>query len=514
MALKIQNSRQLLKRSTVSGATPTVFTGSTDYTDGTWGVDDIYVGELYLNMTDKKLWFGWETSGGTGVELIYPQAGTPGPTFTGGSGNCITDFYLTNMYGCSPITIWDDFIIQSGVTINSFNSDATITMDSGGNSVIFLDLLNQLSGNTVVRLRDDGRIDINTDDPNNSQIIEYLPDNLTHSLSFTGGNYNWVKEVLYDSFANKYYATEQLNDGGVGNILIETNQTINATTNEGNYNISVSDGTPGTIVNVGKDYFVTQIGTGTVPRIVLTADTDVELITSITGTTEQSYHRQFYKNSTGLYQNILAIENTPNDTSTFVDLQTPNTGASILTMGMASGTTYSQMRFGPAVGGLPTAYADIRVSATTEGYIEVEEDLITISPALNVIGTITGTSYYNIPFQLVAAASDETTAITTGTTKLTFRMPCKVELTEVRASLTTAQTSGSTFTVDINSGGTSILSTLITIDNTEKTSTTAATPPVISTPIIDDDAEMTVDVDVVGSGTATGLKVTLIGKQI
>ena len=513
MSLKIQNSRQLLKRSTVSGATPTVFTGSTDYTDGTWGVDDIYGGELYLNMVDKKLWFGWENSGGTGVELIYPQAGTPGPSFTGGSGNCITDFYLTNMYGCSPINIWDNLILQQGVTINSFNTGSTISMDRSGNSVIYLDLLNQLSGNTLVRLRDDGRIDINTDSPNNSQTIEYQPDYLLHSLSFSGNNYNWIKEAFYDALGNIYYSKEQLNDAGVGTINVEKTQSINATTNEGNYNISVSDGTPGTIVNVGKDYFVTEIGTGIVPRIVLTADTDIELITSISSTTEKSYHRQFYKNSTGLYQNILAIENTPNDTSTFVNLQTAGVGDCILEMGITSGLTFSQMRFGPVVGN-PTAYADIRVSATTEGYIKVEEDLITISPALNVIGTITGTSYYNIPFQLVAAASDETTAITTGTTKVTFRMPCKVQLTEVRASLTTAQTSGSTFTVDINSGGTSILSTKITIDNTEKTSTTATTPPVISSATINDDAEMTVDVDVVGNGTAKGLKVTLIGKQI
>ena len=29
------------------------------------------------------------------------------PSFSGGSGNCITDFYVTNIYGCSPITIHD-----------------------------------------------------------------------------------------------------------------------------------------------------------------------------------------------------------------------------------------------------------------------------------------------------------------------------------------------------------------------------------------------------------------------
>jgi len=69
MSLKIQNSRQLLKRSTTSGATPSVFTGSTDYTDGTWGINDIYAGEFYWNMADRKLWLGYETTGGTGVDF-------------------------------------------------------------------------------------------------------------------------------------------------------------------------------------------------------------------------------------------------------------------------------------------------------------------------------------------------------------------------------------------------------------------------------------------------------------
>jgi hypothetical protein len=87
-------------------------------------------------------------------------------------------------------------------------------------------------------------------------------------------------------------------------------------------------------------------------------------------------------------------------------------------------------------------------------------------------------------------------------------------VTEVRASLTTAQSSGNIFTVDINEGGTSILSTKLTIDNTEKTSTTAATPPVISDTSLADDAEITVDIDQIGDGTAKGLKVTIIGTRV
>jgi len=109
------------------------------------------------------------------------------------------------------------------------------------------------------------------------------------------------------------------------------------------------------------------------------------------------------------------------------------------------------------------------------------------------------------------AASDETTDLTTGTAKATFRMPYALTLTAVRATVTTAPT-GSVLTVDINESGTTVLSTKITIDATEKTSVTAATPPVISDTDLANDAEITIDIDTIGSTIAgTGLKIWLIG---
>lgn len=67
-------------------------------------------------------------------------------------------------------------------------------------------------------------------------------------------------------------------------------------------------------------------------------------------------------------------------------------------------------------------------------------------------------------------------------------------------------------TVDINEGGVSVLSTILSIDASEKTSTTAATAAVISDSSIADDAEMTIDIDQIGSSTAgKGLKICLIG---
>lgn len=85
-------------------------------------------------------------------------------------------------------------------------------------------------------------------------------------------------------------------------------------------------------------------------------------------------------------------------------------------------------------------------------------------------------------------------------------------VTAVRASLNTACATG-TFTVDINLDGTpaSILSTKLTIDATEKTSTTAVRPAVLFSTAIADDELITIDVVNAGEGTATGLKIALIG---
>jgi hypothetical protein len=74
---------------------------------------------------------------------------------------------------------------------------------------------------------------------------------------------------------------------------------------------------------------------------------------------------------------------------------------------------------------------------------------------------------------------------------------------------------GSNLIVDINEDGTSVLSTKLSIDDGEKTSATAAIPPVISDSFLADNAEMTIDIDQVGSSTAgTGLKVALYVTRI
>ena len=164
-------------------------------------------------------------------------------------------------------------------------------------------------------------------------------------------------------------------------------------------------------------------------------------------------------------------------------------------------------------GTIPTAGQVMRVASVTGTVVTLEH----VTPLVNggalgtpSSGTLTSCTMKD---QLGVACSDETTAITAGTGKLTFRMPFAMTLTAVRASVTTAPT-GAALVIDINENGTSILSTKLSIDASEKTSTTAATAAVISDTALADDAEMTIDFDQVGSTIAgAGVKVTLIGTR-
>ena len=117
---------------------------------------------------------------------------------------------------------------------------------------------------------------------------------------------------------------------------------------------------------------------------------------------------------------------------------------------------------------------------------------------------------------LEVACSDESTALTTGTAKVTFRLPFAITLTAgeggVRASLTGAGSTSGTTTIDINEGGSTILSTKCTIDYGSLTSVGASTAVVISDTALADNAEITVDIDAVtGGADETGLKIQLIG---
>ena len=121
----------------------------------------------------------------------------------------------------------------------------------------------------------------------------------------------------------------------------------------------------------------------------------------------------------------------------------------------------------------------------------------------------------DITKEIGVACSDETTDLAVLSGAASFRMPYAMTVTDVRASVNTAPT-GATIIVDINEGGTSIMTTTkLSIDASEKTSTTAAAAAVITDSILADDAEITIDIDQVGSTLkGKGLKVWIIGTPI
>jgi hypothetical protein len=179
--------------------------------------------------------------------------------------------------------------------------------------------------------------------------------------------------------------------------------------------------------------------------------------------------------------------------------------AYLITTGASSVTDYEDHRAGP--GG--STFGGGSGGGSGGAFVEtiVAGDGVTIDAADPANPIVSALAIQPI----IIACSDETTNLTAGTAKVTFRMPYAMTLTDVRASVNTAP-AGSALQVDINEGGASILSTKLTIDNGEKTSVTAAAAAVISDALLASDAEITIDLDAVGSTTpGKGLKVTLIG---
>lgn len=173
-------------------------------------------------------------------------------------------------------------------------------------------------------------------------------------------------------------------------------------------------------------------------------------------------------------------------------------------------------------------YGRVGVYASTNAWLNL---VINEGGSLTAIGTTTlptGTAKLNVKDgiqvngntvlhtgntkeSIIVALGDETTAITTGAAKVTFRMPYGFTLTDVRGSLAVAGSSATIVNVKRNGG--SIFSTKLQIDSGAKTSVGSVVPRVLADTSLADDAEITLDIDTAGTG-AKGLKVTLIGRQV
>lgn len=184
-------------------------------------------------------------------------------------------------------------------------------------------------------------------------------------------------------------------------------------------------------------------------------------------------------------------------------LATLLTGVSFLTGGAIVSTDSVLVAFGK----LQKQISDSNTTANIKTLLG-----ITTLSGSNTGDETTASLKTKINEELGFACSDESSAVTTGL-KVTFRMPFAMTLSSVRISLGTAPTIGS-FIVDVKQNGTSVFSTLVSIDSTELTSTTASAPSVLSITSLTDDSLMTIHVTQIGSGDpGKGLKLVLIGKK-
>lgn len=129
------------------------------------------------------------------------------------------------------------------------------------------------------------------------------------------------------------------------------------------------------------------------------------------------------------------------------------------------------------------------VNAAVNGYLAWSMEPPTLASSLKASGSQ----------WLAFAVGDQSSALTTSVAAFTWMCPQACVVKDVDASVKTASSSG-VVQFDINDGGTTILSTKLTLDANEKNTSAAAAAEVISDTALARYAEVTMDIDLPGTG--------------
>jgi len=528
MSANFQYSRLLIKRSSETGATPTINTGSTDHTDGTWIATDIYDGEFFLNTSDDLLWV--RTSNG-----ILPIQLSGGSSSVTGGSNIGGGIGLYS--GLSAGTLqFNSLSAGTNVTITTGDT-ITINSTGGGGETAFsatnvgLGIIKTIAGTAPINNATQDSIAFFNSNLSSAALGCFAFGDPTYNRAYIG-NYSTETGNINSSFA--FGPSLNNTDKGVNasavialsfQYWIKSGSTAAGIfaghTNKIGYNAwasviiggsgnTINDSVSGSTILGGTQITATTSNTAYAPNFVASGTSGGDI-----------YATNFFSGSTNLASLIggSGEVNTASSVGTGnsifkqksgVDLQfrslsagtniTITTGDTITFDATFSGQSNTASNTGSGAGIFSAKTGDDLSFRSLSGgtYLQAQNQ-----------GSVTAIILTGVPVTLAFAISDETTQITSGATaKLTYYMPHAMILTSVRACLTT---SGSTLTtVDINEAGASILSTKLTIDANEFSSQTAAAAPVISDNSLADDAKITFDIDGAGTGAA-GLKVTLIG---
>tara|TARA_R110000782_G_C14751891_1_gene407254 strand:- start:203 stop:919 length:717 start_codon:yes stop_codon:yes gene_type:complete len=164
----------------------------------------------------------------------------------------------------------------------------------------------------------------------------------------------------------------------------------------------------------------------------------------------------------------------------------------------------------PNVPAIVTTQLNTKQATITDGDLTIARTN-GLQTALDAKATVTALN--TRPEALIVAASDNETALATGTV-FTFYMPYAMTLTDIKASVLTAPTDA-TLIVDVHDSGTTIMSTnKLDIETAEFHTSTAATQPALTDTALANNAKIEIIIDQVGSTVAgAGLVIYLIGYQ-
>ena len=149
-------------------------------------------------------------------------------SFTGNtSATCITDLYLTNLYGCSPLNLWNELVIQSAVTLNSLNNVVYVYFDDNGNDEFKVEWFDGTNGSLL-------KLSASTASIETTDYITSDFSNVNFRPTTTDITFNTNTSFNIDSTASPTSTSFQLR--GEGEILLDANYS-----QSGNTSITLKD---------------------------------------------------------------------------------------------------------------------------------------------------------------------------------------------------------------------------------------------------------------------------------
>lgn len=489
MSNKIEYSRFRFKRSTILGVEPTIPTATT--IDNTWLNTDLLIGEGFINVEDDKFWFRTNNGlvevslSGISSDNYYTELAYLSGSTLVFDRNDTAEAYSVDL---SSISLTGDYLPLSGGTMTGNFTAETIYLKTAdqirsvnGNAYLALD---EKGSAGAILLSTDGASAAESNIQMNPELFLAEVDGTTlfkstpSSVSIGNSTANSAKPSLIVSSQNSSIPS------GITNSVILGGNSITASASDtayvDNLNIStVGGGTPLYDLGIDANGFVVSGGTAFAADTYLaksggtmTGDLVVEANLTVTGDT---YVQDFSATTVSILNSGATVQDYTDYSSNTIE----------------SGVTDSSI----VAGSGNTIVSGVR-NVLVAGF-DLTGDTSDTAYFSNVIGA---------PYDFNFAVTDETTAITTGTDKIALYAPRDFEISKVKISLTT--TGSTTTTVDVNVGGTTILSSPVSLTSGVYVNSTTS----LSTTSISEDDRITVDIDSAGTDAA-GLKVYLIGKN-